>query len=134
MRRHLLESEDATRRARTISEAAIDKGGLETVVLDVSELLGIADLFVITSGANSRQIRTIVDELQQRVARDDGGKPRSVEGLEDLEWVLLDYGDVVVHVFSREARDFYALDRLWADAPRVDEALPATTNAGGAAG
>lgn len=122
------------RRARTVADAATDKGGLDTVVLDVSELLGIADLFVITSGANSRQIRTIVDELQQRVARECGGKPRSVEGLEDLEWVLVDYGDVVVHVFSSEARDFYGLDRLWADAPRVDEALPAASNAGSAAG
>jgi ribosome-associated protein len=89
-------------------------------VLDVGDLLGITDAFVITSGKNTRQVKAIADEVRLQV-RESGheGSP-TTEGREDSSWLLLDYGDFVVHIFSVEAREHYALERLWADADRVD--------------
>ncbi len=81
--------------------------------------MGIVESFVITSASNTRLVRTIVDEIEHQVAERTGDKPRSVEGLSDASWVLIDYGDFVVHVFLTETREFYGLERLWADAPRV---------------
>jgi ribosome-associated protein len=99
--------------------AATSKTDEQTVVLDVGELLGITDHFVITSGTNLRQVRTIAEEVEMQVKAEGGGSPRYVEGLSDARWVLLDYGDFIVHVFLDEARQFYNLERLWSDAPRV---------------
>lgn len=107
-------------RALVAARAAASKTLEATVVLDVRELLGITDAFVVTSGTNPRQIRTIAEEVEKRVRAAGGGSPARVEGRDDLRWVLLDYGDFVVHVFSQEARDHYALERLWADAPRLE--------------
>ena len=81
--------------------------------------MGIVESFVITSASNTRLVRTIVDEIEQQVAERTGDKPRAVEGLSDASWVLIDYGDFVVHVFLTETREFYGLERLWADARRV---------------
>ena len=106
--------------AATAARAASSKTLEACSVLDVSELLVITDYFVITSGRNDRQVRAIVDEVTARVREAGGGSVRQVEGLDDANWVLLDYGDFVVHVFSTEAREFYGLERLWADAPRVE--------------
>ena len=92
------------------------------MVLDVGDLLGITDHFVITSGSNVRQVRTIAEEIELRVKEQGGGSPRYIEGLDDARWVLLDYGQFVVHVFLAEARRYYDLERLWADAPRVEQA------------
>jgi len=89
-------------------------------VLDVGEVLGITDSFVITSGSNDRQVKTIAEEIEHRVGEATGEKPLHTEGLDTLRWVLLDYGDVVIHVFHEQARDFYDLERLWADVPRRD--------------
>ena len=100
--------------------AASSKTVDPTVVLDVGDLLGITDYFVITSGTNVRQVRTIAEEIERQVKAQGGGAPRCIEGLDDARWVLLDYGDFVVHVFLDEARHFYNLERLWADAPRVE--------------
>jgi len=91
-----------------------------TVVLDVGEHIAITDYFVITSGRNDRQVRAILDEVGAAVRAAGGPPPRQVEGLSDLRWVLIDFGSFVVHVFHAEARDFYGLERLWADAPRVE--------------
>jgi len=102
------------------AEAASSKTDDPIVVLDVGELLGITDHFVITSGSNVRQVRTIAEEVEMRVKALGAGSPRYVEGLADANWVLLDYGDFVVHVFLDEARRFYNLERLWSDAPRVE--------------
>ena len=104
----------------TAARAADDKNGRSTLVLDVGDVLAITDFFVITSGANTRQVRTIAEEVEERVTRADGPKPLRIEGLDDLRWVLLDYGAFVVHVFVEEARAYYELERLWADVPRVD--------------
>jgi ribosome-associated protein len=85
----------------------------------VGDILGIADAFVIASGSNRRLVKTVVEEIERALA-ECGDSPTSVEGLGDSSWVLLDYGDVVVHVFLDETRRYYDLERLWADAPRVD--------------
>jgi ribosome-associated protein len=90
------------------------------VVLDVGEILAITDAFVITSAGNSRLVKAVVDEIEHALTEAGGPKPRRVEGLGELEWVLMDYGDFVVHVFLDETRRFYELERLWGDVPRVD--------------
>jgi ribosome-associated protein len=88
------------------------------VILSVGEVLTIVDAFVITSAPNTRQVRTIAEEVEQRIKDHGGGSPLRVEGLDDQRWVLLDYGDVVVHVFLQEVREYYELERLWSDVPR----------------
>ena len=102
------------------ARAADAKGGDRTVVLRVGDVLGITELFVVTSGSNTRLVKAIVDDVEHQVAQRSGRRPRRVEGLDDARWVLMDYGDWVVHVFLDEARAFYDLERLWADVPRVD--------------
>jgi len=101
------------------ARAAETKSGEDTAVLAMGELLGLTDAFVITSGRNSRQVKTIVDEVERQVGEMHGRKPVRVEGLADARWVLMDYGDFLVHVFLDEAREFYDLEHLWADAPRI---------------
>jgi ribosome-associated protein len=88
-------------------------------LLDVGSIMGIVDNFVVTSASNTRQVRTIVDEIEKQMRERADSKPRATEGLTDASWVLIDYGDVVVHVFLTETREFYGLERLWADAPRI---------------
>lgn len=101
------------------AQAAADKKGASTVVLEMGPLLSITDAFVITSGSNPRQVRTIAEEVEERVKAAGAGGPHRVEGLDDARWIVLDYGDIVVHVFLEEARRYYDLERLWADAPRL---------------
>ena len=101
--------------------AASSKTDDPTVVLDVGDLLGITDHFVITSGTNVRQVRTIAEEIELQSKSPEAAAPRCVEGLDDARWVLLDYGQFVVHVFLDEARHYYNLERLWSDAPRVEQ-------------
>lgn len=104
--------------AITAARAASAKTLEETVVLDVGELIALTDHFVITGGRNDRQVRAVVDEVQRQV-KAAGGRLLRSEGLDAGHWVLLDYGDFVVHVLDAEARDYYGLERLWADSPRV---------------
>jgi len=106
--------------AAVAARAADAKQGHDPVVLEVGPVLAITDVFVITSGANPRQVRTICDEVELHVKAAGGPGPIRTEGLDDARWVLLDYGDFVVHVFLDEARAYYDLERLWADAPRLD--------------
>jgi ribosome-associated protein len=101
------------------ARAADDKKGDDIVVLDVGDIMGIVGSFVITSASNTRLVRTIVDEVEKQLTERAETKPRAVEGLDDASWVLMDYGDFVVHVFLSETREFYGLERLWADAARV---------------
>ena len=115
--------EVAVRAAR----AADAKGGTRTVVLRVGEVLGITELFVITSASNPRLVKAVVEEVEARVGADGGPRPLRIEGLEDSRWVLMDYGDWVAHVFLDEAREFYDLERLWADVPRVEWADAASS-------
>ena len=80
-------------------------------------MLTIVDAFVITSASNTRAVATIAEEVEARIKAAGGGGPLRVEGLDDKRWVLLDYGDVVVHVFLLEVREYYELERLWSDVP-----------------
>ncbi len=103
----------------TAARAAAAKGGRDTVVLNVEEVLVITDAFVITSARNRRLVRTIVEEVEQKVREAGGPSPLQSEGRDEAQWVLLDYGDFVVHVFLDEVREFYDLEHLWSDVPRV---------------
>jgi ribosome-associated protein len=103
---------------RAAVSSAFDKKGFHIAVLDVSELTSYTDSFVICSAANIRQVGAIADEMGKRL-RDLGRRPLHVEGERRSEWVLLDYGEFIVHLFTEEKRGYYALDALWGDAPRV---------------
>jgi ribosome-associated protein len=100
------------------ARAAADKRGEDTVILAVGNIFPVTDAFVITSGANARQVRTIAEEVEDQVKAAGGPSPLHMEGLDDARWVLVDYGDFIVHVFLEEVRRFYDLERLWADAER----------------
>ncbi len=115
---------DPTALAVEAARAADDKKGTDTVVLQVGPVLGIAEFFVITTGANDRQVKAIADEIEARVAEVGGVRPINSEGLDTRQWVLLDYGDLVVHVFRGDVREFYSLDRLWADMERIEWSVP----------
>jgi len=101
------------------ARAADAKSGEETVILAMGDLLGVTDAFVVTNGRNTRQVRTIVDEVERQVKLSCDRSPHRIEGKDDGFWVLMDYGDFLVHVFLDEARSFYDLEHLWTDAPRV---------------
>jgi ribosome-associated protein len=105
--------------ALAAARAAAEKQGDRIVVLDVRELIVITDYFVIASASSERQAKTIVDQVENAL-RSLGVKPLRREGESEGLWILLDYVDVVVHVFREEERDFYDLERLWGDAPRVE--------------
>ena len=111
---------DVATKARLAARSADDKKGDDILVLDVADIIGIVECFVITSASNSRLVRTIVEEIEREIFERTGEKPRAIEGLRDASWVLMDYGDLVVHVFLDETREFYGLERLWADAERVE--------------
>jgi ribosome-associated protein len=115
-----VDTSESTRWAVEAARAADDKRGTETLILAVGNVLAVTDHFVITHGTNPRQVRTIADEVERRITEADGPKPIRIEGLDDLTWVLLDYGDFVVHVFNEDARRYYELERLWADVPKID--------------
>jgi ribosome-associated protein len=104
---------------RVAARAAATKTDEETVVLDVGGVLAIVGWFVVSAGRSSRQVRSIAEEIEARVAEAGGPRPIRCEGLDALEWVLLDYGDFVVHVFNVETRRYYDIERLWRDVPRV---------------
>jgi ribosome-associated protein len=114
-----VEVPEIPRAAYLAAVAADEKLGQETVLLAMGELFGVVDAFVVTSGSNVRQVRSLVEEIERRVKEDGGPSPASVEGLRDGSWVLMDYGDFVVHVFLDETRHFYDLEHLWSGAPRV---------------
>jgi ribosome-associated protein len=96
---------------------AIDHKGREVMLLDLRGLTSATDWFVLASGESDVQVRAIAERIEERLRRDREVRPWHVEGLQHARWVLLDYVDFVVHVFHREARDYYQLERLWADAP-----------------
>jgi ribosome-associated protein len=105
--------------ATVAAVAADDKKGEQTVVLRVGPVLAICELFVVTSASNPRLVRTIAEEVERAVRDRCGISPLRTEGERDLQWVLLDYGDVVVHVFHDEARRFYDIERLYRDVEQL---------------
>jgi ribosome-associated protein len=102
------------------ARAADDKGAEDILILEVAGVLTVVDEFVVASAPNDRQVRAVVDEVERKVAAAGLAKPLRVEGRDERKWVLLDYGDVVVHVFLREVREYYELERLWSDVPRIE--------------
>lgn len=106
-------------RIRMALSAASEKKAINSVVLDLREIASFTDYFVITSGTNERQVQAISDEVVETLKR-AGTAAARVEGYKTAEWILLDYGDFVVHVFDEKARKFYDLERLWRESQRVD--------------
>ncbi|MGN0072904.1 MAG: ribosome silencing factor [Coriobacteriales bacterium] len=116
-------AQEDTRQYALVAARAIDeKKGTDIVIQDVSDLLKVTDYFVIATGANNRRVDAIAEEVEDKLREECGIKPISREGKDELEWVLLDYGCIVVHVFQPASRDFYRLEQLWEEAPTVDVA------------
>ena len=115
-------TERAIELVTTAAQAASDKLASNLLAFDVSEQLVITDAFLLCSASNERQVKAIVDEVEDKL-REIGAKPIRREGERDGRWVLIDYGEIVVHVQHEEERQFYALERLWRDCPSI--ALPA---------
>ena len=102
------------------ARAADDKQATDTLVLEVGPILAITEYFVITSASNRRLVRAVADEVEAKVREASGRSPLRVEGAREQQWVLIDYGDIVVHVFSDETRSFYEIERLYRDAPVIE--------------
>jgi ribosome-associated protein len=119
-------TDSARRLAEIAALAAADKLALDVVAIDVSERLPLTDCFVIASAANERQVQAVVDNVEEKL-RGEEVKPVRREGRQEARWVLLDFGDVVVHVLHTDEREFYGLERLWKDCPRIE--LPAEVSA-----
>ncbi len=101
------------------AEAASDKGATDVVALDVAQLLVVTDYFVICTGRNAPQVRAIADEVEDQLREKAKLKPIGREGVDQSTWILLDFGDLVIHVFQPDEREFYRLEKLWSDAPRL---------------
>ena len=114
--------EDSKQYALVAARAIDEKKGTDIVIQDVSKLLKVTDYFVIATGANNRRVDAIAEEVEDKLREQCGIKPISREGKDELEWVLLDYGCIVVHVFQPASRDFYRLKQLWEEAPTIDVA------------
>ena|SRR6266850_2451451 len=108
--------------------AAQDKKGLDVVVLDLRKAGGFTDFFVICTGTNPRQITAIADSVEDTLRTEFGERPHLTEGVEKSQWILLDYFNFVVHIFSREYRNFYELERLWGNAERHNFSEEASTH------
>lgn len=106
--------------ARHIAEIVDDKGATDVVALDVRGLVTYTDFLVICTARNERQAKAVHDEVHVRLKKEDGLLPGSIEGEREAQWVLADYLDCVLHVFVPAARDYYRLETLWGEAPRLD--------------
>lgn len=110
---------DSRKLAELVLDAALDKKAADPAILDVAKLVGYADYFVIVSGKNPRHVRAIADEVRMRMKRDHKLLPVGVEGAAGGLWALVDFDDVVLHVFQEGSRGFYDLEGLWSEAPRL---------------
>jgi len=99
---------------------AAEKKAMRMVVLDLRKIASFTEFFFISDGANQRQVQAIADEITEQLKKQMGRKPVRIEGYRSAEWVLLDFGDFIIHIFNKDARDFYELERLWRDAGRVE--------------
>ena len=100
-------------------ECAADRKAFDMRVLDLRDVASFTEFFIICSGANQRQVQAIADEIEEQLKKQLSTRPVRIEGYSTAEWVLMDYGDFIVHIFNKEAREFYDLERLWRDAGRV---------------
>ncbi len=120
---------DPLAKAVRIAKAAVDLRAENLVALDVRELTSFADVFILATGGSNRHVRSIADAVEE-VVEELGERPLGIEGYDEGRWLLLDLGDVIVHVFQSEVREHYDLERLWSEAPRLDlmnaEALSVT--------
>ena len=109
--------------ARTACKALDEKKALDLKIIDIAEVSTIADYFVIASGSNQNQVHAMVDNVEEKLAK-AGYEPKQIEGTRSSSWILMDYGDLIVHVFDEENRLFYDLERIWRDGKEIDlEAL-----------
>ena len=113
------EEPNSSELARGIVELITDKKGSDIILLDIRQVSLLADYFVICSGDSERQVRAIVDEVLEKVKKETGIVPLSVEGGASSGWVLVDYGSVIVHVFAPSLREYYSLEKLWSEATMV---------------
>ena len=104
----------------TIYNAIDDKKGGNTRILDISAITTISDYFIVTSGNNYNQVRAIADNVEEELLKKNGMRPERVEGYNNGEWILLDYIDYVIHVFDREQRLFYDIERIWSDGKEIE--------------
>ena len=110
---------DAATVAVVAARAADEKQGSNIIVLDVGDILAITEMFVVVSASNSRQLRTIANEITAKIREESDRALLRSEGMSEQQWVLLDYGDVIVHIFSEDIREFYEIERLYQDVPVV---------------
>lgn len=113
---------DVPSEVRAAAEVAVDRQTIDLRVLDLSEISHFTDFFLIGSGTSERHVQAIADAIQ-RALRELGIRPMGVEGYDHAQWIVLDYGSIVVHIFSKEMREYYRLEGLWADAPDLAPAL-----------
>lgn len=99
---------------------ANEKKAFDLIALDLREIASFTEFFIIASGANQRQVQAIADEIEEKLKKQFGSRPMRTEGYVAAEWILMDYGDFIVHIFEKNAREFYDLERLWRDARRVE--------------
>ena len=104
----------------TIYNAIDDNKGVNTRILDISAITTISDYFIVTSGNNYNQVRAIADNVEEELLKKHGMRPQRVEGYNNGEWILLDYIDYVIHVFDREQRLFYDIERIWSDGKEIE--------------
>ena len=104
---------------RAAAQGAADLQASDLVALEVGDVMGITDWFLIASSSNVRQVRRVAEEIESAVKKSGGEGPIRIEGLEEAKWILMDFGIFVVHGFHKETRDFYDIERLWSDVPRV---------------
>ena len=121
-------SSDGLTKALQCAQAALDKKAVDLVVLDVGGLTSIADYLIICTGRSDRQVQAIAQAVDEQ-QRADGHRPTAIEGMSRGQWVLMDYNDVVVHVFYKPVREFYDLERLWEHAPHVQLPEPLRSQA-----
>lgn len=119
-RPHAPEPDDGRALAVLAARIADDKKGDDIVVLDVGDVLAVAGWFVVVSAPNSRLVESLAHDIEAAAKSDLGVGPVRTEGHREKQWILIDYGDVIVHVFLKEMRDFYEIERLYGDVPRFD--------------
>jgi ribosome-associated protein len=106
--------------ARMAADAIFAKNGTDIVLLDVEEAFFLSDVFVIATGSSRINVQALADNVEEKLGETLGVKPLRVEGRNEGEWVLVDYGDIIVHIFQETAREYYSLERLWGDAGRIE--------------
>ena len=112
----------ALEKVKVIAQALDSKKGESIKALHIGDLTTIGDYFVVVTGSSTSQVRALADAVDEKMSS-LGIEPKRVEGYQTCQWILMDYHDVIVHVFLKEAREFYSLERLWGDAPEVDTGI-----------